>query len=106
MAERFSRILIFFDLPTETRQDRRVYTRFRKLLIKNGFLMMQESVYCKLVLHATAEQSVLSLLRRNRPPSGVVEILTITERQYSQIEYLVGEYQGDIIQTGERLIVL
>lgn len=106
MAERFSRILVFFDLPTETRQDRRVYTRFRKLLIKNGFLMMQESVYCKLVLHATAEQSVLSLLRRNRPPSGVVEILTITERQYSQIEYLVGEYQGDIIQTGERLIVL
>ena len=44
------RIIIFFDLPIETVQDRREYSRFHKYLVKNGFLMMQKSVYCKLAL--------------------------------------------------------
>lgn len=44
------RILVFFDLPVTTGEERRAYTKFRKFLIKDGFLMLQESVYCKLAL--------------------------------------------------------
>ena len=45
------RILVFFDLPTETSKDRKIYSKFRKFLIKEGFIMMQESVYSKLALN-------------------------------------------------------
>ena len=47
MSYRFMRILVMFDLPTETSEERRDYRKFRKNLIKNGFIMMQESVYVK-----------------------------------------------------------
>ena len=102
--DRFLRMLVFFDLPTETKQDRREYARFRKFLIKNGFLMMQESVYCKLLLHATAQQLLLAQLHKNKPPAGLVQILTVTERQFVRIEYLVGEYHGDAVISDERLL--
>ena len=100
------RVLIFFDLPTETVSDKRNYRKFRKLLIENGFIMMQESVYCKLVLNASAQESISSLIRKNRPPSGIVQILTVTEKQFSHIEYITGEHQSDIIDTSERLVIL
>ena len=45
MSYRFMRVIVFFDLPTISVEDRKEYTKFRKFLIKNGFLMMQESVY-------------------------------------------------------------
>ena len=106
MSFRFMRMLVFFDLPTETEANRREYRRFRKLLIGNGFLMLQESVYCKLLLNSTAQSAMTELLRRNRPPEGIVQILTITEKQFSKIEYLTGSWHSDVIDTDERLVEL
>lgn len=100
------RMIVFFDLPTETAEERRAYRRFRSGLIKNGFIMMQESVYCKLLLNSTAEQMVREVVRKLRPPSGLVQIMTITEKQFSKIEFLTGEFQTDIISTDERMVVL
>ena len=48
MSYRFMRVLVLFDLPVLTGDQRREYARFRKFLLKSGFLMLQESVYCKL----------------------------------------------------------
>ena len=106
MSYRFMRMLVFFDLPTETAADRRVYRRFRKLLIGNGFLMLQESVYCKLLLNSTAQNAMAELLRRNRPPAGTVQILTVTEKQFAKMEYIAGSMQSDVIDTDERLVEL
>ena len=98
------RIIVLFDLPVETTQDRREYSRFHRFLVKSGFLMMQESVYCKLALNATAQASLLNNIRKHKPPKGVVQMMTITEKQFSKIEYLVGEYNGDVLNTDERLV--
>ena len=103
---RFMRILVFFDLPVETTEDRRNYTRFRKLLIKNGFIMLQESVYCKLLTTPTVEQSIKHLLEQNKPPEGVVQSLMVTEKQFSKMEYFVGEFKTDIIDSEDRVIIL
>lgn len=100
------RMLVFFDLPTETAEDRRAYRRFRGGLVKNGFIMMQESVYCKLLLNTTADQTARETIRKLRPPSGIVQIMTVTEKQFSKIEYLTGQFQTDIISTDERTVVL
>lgn len=100
------RILLFFDLPTETAENRREYSKFRKFLIKSGFMMVQESVYCKLALNQTVVSSMVENVRKNRPPSGVVQLLVITEKQYSKIEFITGNYAGDIITSDERFVEL
>lgn len=100
------RTIIFFDLPVASTQDRREYSRFHRFLIKNGFMMMQESVYCKLALNANVQASLLANIRKHKPPKGIVQILNVTEKQFSKIEYLVGNYNGDIINSDERLIEL
>lgn len=106
MSYRFMRMLVFFDLPTETGEDRRNYRRFRNGLVKNGFIMMQESVYCKLLLNSTADQTMRETIRKLRPPSGIVQIMTVTERQFSKIEYLTGQFHSDIISSDERTVIL
>ena len=100
------RTIVFFDLPVLTAQDRREYSRFHRFLIKNGFLMMQESVYCKLLLNASSQRILMTNIRKNKPSKGIVQILTITENQFSKIEYLVGEYNGDVLNSDERLVEL
>lgn len=100
------RMIVFFDLPTDTADDRRNYRKFRTGLIKNGFIMMQESVYCKLLMNSTADQSVREAIRKLRPPKGIVQMMTVTEKQFSKIEYLTGKFHSDIISSDERMIVL
>ena len=100
------RIIVFFDLPTETAVDKKNYRKFRKLLMNNGFFMMQESVYCRMVLNQSVEKSVVDVLRRYRPPSGCVQVLTVTEKQFSKMEYITGMSTSDVIDSDERLIIL
>ena len=103
---RFMRIIVFFDLPTETNEDKRAYRHFRKALIKDGFIMMQESVYTKLMTTPSVENSVKNLIRKNKPKKGIVHTLTVTEKQFSKMEFVVGEYHSDIIDSEERLVIL
>ena len=103
---RFMRMFVFFDLPTLTTEDRRNYRNFRKALIKNGFIMLQESVYCKMMTSPSVENTCKKMIRDNNPPKGIVQTLSITEKQFVKMDYVVGEYKGDIIDSEERLIVL
>ena len=99
------RIIVFFDLPVVTIENKREYTRFRKYLIKSGFIMLQESVYCKMVLNQTAVTNMVNNIRKNKPEKGLVQILTITEKQFSKIEFVTGEYESDVLQSDERLVI-
>lgn len=98
------RILVMFDLPTETSEERRDYRKFRKNLIKNGFIMMQESVYVKLVMNQGSADLVVKNIRRFCPGKGLVQILQVTEKQFSKMEFLVGESQTEYVDNDERLL--
>ena len=89
MRYRFMRVLVFFDLPTETAKDRKNYSQFRKFLIKEGFIMMQESVYAKLVLNNSITNSIKDKISKNKPQKGIVQMLIITEKQFNSMEYIV-----------------
>lgn len=106
MSFRFMRVLVFFDLPTETGEDRRNYRLFRKALIKNGFIMVQESVYSRLLTTPSVENSTRNLINKWKPPKGLVQMLIVTEKQYNKMEFIVGEKQTDIIDNEDRLIIL
>ncbi len=100
------RILVMFDLPVTTAAEQRAYTLFRKYLLKNGFLMLQESVYCKIAQNPVAADSVIDALRKNKPPTGLVQLLRVTEKQYAKMEYIAGESQLDVLNDDRRLVVL
>ncbi len=89
-----------------TEKDRREYAEFHRFLEKNGFIMMQKSVYSKLVLNNVASAAVKQRIKNNLPTSGLVELLEITENQFARMEYLVGKEQQLTIDTVDRLVEL
>ena len=74
---RYMRLIVFFDLPIETSAQRRQYARFRKYLVKNGYLMMQKSVYSKLAIDGHMADSLMTRLAENKPPEGLVQVLQV-----------------------------
>lgn len=100
------RIFVFFDLPMDSLEEKREYRKFRKALIKNGFIMMQESVYCKLMTTPSVENSVKNMIQMNKPSKEVVQTLVVTEKQFVKMEYVVGENKSDIIDNEDRVIIL
>ena len=97
------RILVMFDLPVGTDSERRNYRLFRKYLVKNGFLMLQESVYCKIAQNSTAAETIVENVKKNKPPVGLVQVLKVTEKQYSRMEYIVGETKSEVIDNDDFL---
>ena len=106
MGYRFMRVIVSFDLPTLTSADKRNYSHFRKFLLNEGFAMLHESLYSKLTLNATQTKTVEARLEMNKPPAGSVFSLAISEKQFARINYILGEIEGAVLQTDERLVVI
>mgnify|MGYP004578688481 FL=1 len=100
------RVIVFFDLPTLSSEDKREYRMFRKFLIKKGFLMIQESVYTKIALNQTAAINIEKSVRENKPHTGLVQMLTVTEKQYAKMEYVIGDKQSNIIDSDDRMVII
>ena len=86
---KFMRIMVFFDLPVKTAEQRREATRFRNFLLKDGYYMMQYSVYARVCQGADSIETHKARVRMNLPPHGAVRMLAITERQYEMIDVLL-----------------
>lgn len=106
MSYRYMRVIVMFDLPMKSSSDIREYNQFRKYLVKAGFLMMQESVYCKLALNVTVAEMVISGVRKNCPEHGLVQAFSMTEKQFSKIEFITGNSSSEILDTDKRLVIL
>jgi len=73
-----------------TKEERRIYSKFRKYLISNGFTMLQFSVYAKIFPNRTSLFQYIEGLKRNLPNKGSVRIMGVTEKQYEKMFILVG----------------
>ena len=85
-AYRIMWLFVMFDLPTETKTDRKRAARFRKQLLSDGFSMLQYSIY---VRHCSSFENLSVHKRRVRtvlPPKGQISMMHITDKQYAQIE--------------------
>ncbi len=100
------RSILFFDLPTLTQTNRRDYRKFVKTLKKNGFYMLQESVYCKMNIDKQSSNATLAKIKKDLPDSGSVMILTVTEKQFSSMSILLGDTKSDVLSTTDRLTIL
>lgn len=100
------RVLVLFDLPTLTSENRRNYRKFKKGLLMNGFFMLQESVYCRMVLNQSAENNIREAVKRIKPPDGFIMILSVTEKQFSRADFVVGNFKSNILDTDDRITIL
>jgi len=83
-------VVAMFDLPTDTERARRAYTQFRRSLIKDGFTMMQYSVYIR---HCASEENAdvhSSRVKYSLPPEGEVRLVRITDKQYERMQVFCG----------------
>lgn len=106
MSYRYMRVVVFFDLPVLTEANRRDYRLFRKFLIKSGFMMIQESVYCKLAQNSSVGDAIIDNIRKNKPREGLVQVLRVTEKQYNKMDFIVGQKNGEVLTSDERLVIL
>jgi len=84
-------IFAMFDLPTDTKQARREYTHFRKNLLKDGFVMLQYSVY---VRHCPSRENAEVHYERVKgflPPDGEVRLITVTDKQFGRMQSFWGK---------------
>ena len=104
---RYMRLMVFFDLPADTAAQRREYRVFRKFLLHDGYLMLQESVYAKLVTNDGTAGAAIMRLRKNRPANGLVQVLKVTESQFATMEYITGNRNAyDEVDTMEELLII
>jgi CRISPR-associated protein Cas2 len=83
-------MMVFFDLPVVSKQDRRAYTLFRRFLLNDGYDMIQYSIYGRILNGNDAEEKHMKRLLANLPPEGSVRVLTVTEKQFASMKLLVG----------------
>lgn len=96
-------LFVFFDLPTTTKKERKSAAQFRKALEKDGFSMMQYSVY---VRHCPSKENMnvhITRVRALMPPTGLTSILSITDRQYGEIQNFWGKVERAKLTTPQQL---
>ncbi|QBO36923.1 CRISPR-associated endonuclease Cas2 [Periweissella cryptocerci] len=106
MRYRVMRLMLFFDLPVLTSEQRRNYRRFRKQLINEGFLMIQESVYVRVAINRKSAEFLEKRLLDVVPPEGIVQTLIVTEKQYASMNFLVGASIDDVKNNDDKVIII
>ena len=96
-------VLVLFDLPTDTKKDRKVYAEFRKRLIKDGFTMFQFSIYTR---HRASKENADVHIRRVKsflPKFGKIGIMCLTDKQFCVIELFYVSKPTSVNSTGQQL---
>jgi len=96
-------VFVFFDLPTETKTDRKNYAQFRKNLQKDGFAMMQYSIY---VRHCNSRENAEVHIKRVKnflAPKGEIIIFTLTDKQFGMMEFFRGPAESKRPETPQQL---
>ena len=89
-AYRIMWVLVFFDLPTETPKERKIYALFRKNIMKDGFQMFQFSIYMR---HCASRENAdvhIKRVKKILPEKGHIGIMCITDKQFSMMEIFHG----------------
>lgn len=87
---KFMRIIVYFDLPVKTKVQRSRATKFRNALIKDGFTMLQWSVYTRICNGMDSVETHKRRVKEVLPHIGAVRMLVLTEKQYESMEILLG----------------
>jgi CRISPR-associated protein Cas2 len=96
-------IIVFFDLPTETRKERKIASGFRKKLLDDGFAMFQFSIYTRFCASRENAEVHMKRVKLNLPDKGKVGILQITDKQFGMMEIFYGTQQKTTERPSQQL---
>ena len=96
-------ILVFFDLPTDTKKERKAAAKFRKDLIRDGFNMFQFSIYIRNCPSMENAQVHIQRIKSILPDYGKVGILSITEKQFDSMELFIGKKNSELPHVVQQL---
>lgn len=91
MSYKFMRVIVLFDLPTGTKNERKRASSFRKFLLNDGFGMLQYSVYSRMCPNRDIAEKHALRVKKNSPDTGSVRILFVTEHQFMNMHIIIGE---------------
>lgn len=103
---RYMWLFVFFDLPVGSKTERRTATRFRKFLKDDGFVMLQLSVYARVIRGEEAVDKHVSRVVKSIPTKGSVRTLSVTEKQYARMRLLIGEPSKTEKAAPQQLVLL
>lgn len=98
-------LFVFFDLPVMTKPERRTATRFRNFLLKDGYMMIQFSVYARICNGQERIDKHMRRLQGSIPEKGSVRVMQITDKQYERMKILVGNCQKNEKTKAEQLVL-
>jgi CRISPR-associated protein Cas2 len=102
-AYRIMWVIVFFDLPTETKKERKIYSDFRKKIMQDGFTMFQFSIYLR---HCSSMQNAEVHIKRVKkilPEKGHIGIMTITDKQFGMMEIYYGKKLAEPVNIPQQL---
>jgi CRISPR-associated protein Cas2 len=94
-----------FDLPVVTKEARKEYARFRKLLLDEGFDMLQYSVYARFYRSEESSETDRRRLKAALPPAGEVRLLTVTDKQFGRMEVFYGKKRKEPEESPRQLVL-
>ena len=106
LGARFMWLFCFFDLPVKTKPERKAATQFRKFLLRDGFNMLQLSVYVRVCKDQDGADKHVARITKTMPRKGSVRTLLVTERQYARMRTLLGEKKAHEKPAGDQLLLL
>jgi len=98
-------LFALFDLPVGSKAERRAYTRFRTLLLKLGFTQLQYSVYAQYCSSEEASASRRRNVRENLPSDGQVRLVSVTDRQFADMEVFLGKAPDEPEEPPQQLLL-
>lgn len=98
-------LFVMFDLPVDSKEARRDYTRFRKRLLNQGFMMLQYSVYARYCASEDASATYRNRIRARLPPDGQVRVMSVTDRQFGKTEVYLGKSRVKAEEKPEQLML-
>ena len=98
-------LFAMFDLPVTTAKARKRYTQFRKLLVRQGFSMLQYSVYARYCASEEMAAAHRSRIHSGLPPEGYVRLLAVTDRQFGKMESYIGEMTRTLEEPPSQLVL-
>lgn len=96
-------VLVFFDLPTDSKKQQKIAAKFRKGLLEDGFTMFQFSIYLR---HCPSRENAEvheKRVKNSLPEKGHVGILCITDKQFEMMEIFIGKNKGDLDTPNQQL---
>ena len=98
------RMIVLFDLPVTTKAKMRAANQFRQFLLKDGYQMLQLSIYTRIIKGRDALEKHHKRLVAHLPEEGSIRCLSITEKQFASMEILVGEKKPQEKKTFQQIV--